>query len=66
MHPDRWDNDFFLQGDQKMSSMNISNTSSGNGSGEAMGKLLMIAVAIIWAIPLIIGYWAALTGGGFN
>lgn len=49
-----------------MSDININNTSSDNGSGEAMGKLLMIVVAIIWAIPLIIGYWAALTGGGFN
>ena len=49
-----------------MSNISISNASSGNGSDEAMGKLLMIAVAIIWAIPLIIGYWAALTGGGFN
>jgi hypothetical protein len=35
-------------------------------SAEAMGKMLLIFVAIVAASTLVIGYWAALTGGGFN
>lgn len=49
-----------------MSDESIGNASSGNSSSEAMGKLLMIAISIIAASTLVIGYWAALTGGGFN
>lgn len=48
-----------------MSEKNISNTHSDNRSGDAMGRLLMIVLSILAATPLIIGYWAALTGGGF-
>ena len=44
----------------------VSDTSSDNNSGETKGKMLMIAFVIVSAIPLIIGYWAAQTGGGFN
>lgn len=43
----------------------MSDTSSNNGSDNTMGTLLVIGVAIIAAIPLIIGYWASQTGGGF-
>lgn len=49
-----------------MSDESIGNGSSGSGSSELMGKLLMIAISIIAASTLVIGYWAALTGGGFN
>jgi hypothetical protein len=49
-----------------MSDESIGNVPSGNGASEAMGKLLMIAISIIAASTLVIGYWAALTGGGFN
>ena len=49
-----------------MSDKNISNTPSDNKSSETMGKLLMTFVSIIAASTLVIGYWAALTGGGFN
>lgn len=49
-----------------MSDERIGNEPSGNRSSEAMGKLLMIGIAIIAASTLVIGYWAALTGGGFN
>ena len=49
-----------------MSDKSISNTYSNKSSSDAMGRLLMIALSILAAIPLIIGYWAALTGGGFN
>jgi hypothetical protein len=31
-----------------------------------MGRLLMIALSIIAATAIIIGCWAAFTGGGFN
>jgi hypothetical protein len=64
-HPDRWDNDFFLLRRSKMSDKSFSNTSSKNGSDDAMGTLLMIVLSMLAAAPLIIGYWAALTGGGF-
>ncbi len=49
-----------------MSDKSIGNTSSDNGASEAMGKLLMIALSILAASPVLIGLWAALTGGGFN
>jgi hypothetical protein len=39
------------------------NTSANNSSGDAKGTLLMIALAIIAAIPIIIGFWASQTGG---
>ena len=45
-----------------MSAQSISNTPNSR-SGDAMGRLLMIALAIIAALPLIIGYWASQTGG---
>jgi hypothetical protein len=35
-------------------------------SDDSKGRLLMIVLSMISATPLIIGYWAALTGGGFN
>ena len=40
--------------------------SSNNESADAMGKLLMVFVSVVAAMTLVIGYWAALTGGGFN
>lgn len=49
-----------------MNAQSISNTSMDNRSGDAMGRLLMIILSLIAAMPLIIGYWAAMTGGGFN
>lgn len=49
-----------------MTAKSVSDTSSDNSSDESKGKMLMIALVIIAAIPLIIGYWAAQTGGGFN
>lgn len=49
-----------------MSDKSISNTNSNHSSGDAMGKFLMVVLSILAATPLIIGYWAALTGGGFN
>ncbi|NNM79759.1 MAG: hypothetical protein HKM01_04830 [Gallionella sp.] len=49
-----------------MSDKSISNTYSNSSSGDAMGRLLMIVLSMLAATPLIIGYWAALTGGGFN
>jgi hypothetical protein len=45
-----------------MSAQSISNTPD-NRSGNAKGTLLMIALAIIAALPIIIGYWASQTGG---
>jgi hypothetical protein len=48
-----------------MSDKSIRNTSSNNSSSNAMGTLLMIVLSMLAATPLIIGYWAALTGGGF-
>ena len=48
-----------------MSDENISNSYSDNRSSDAMGRLLMIVLSILAAAPLVIGYWAALTGGGF-
>ncbi len=38
-------------------------SATNSSSGDAMGRLLMIALAIIAAMPLVIGYWAAMTGG---
>jgi hypothetical protein len=46
-----------------MSAQSFGNTHTDNRSGDAMGRLLMIALAIIAALPLIIGYWASQTGG---
>jgi hypothetical protein len=46
-----------------MSAQGFSNTSVNNRSGDAMGTLLMIALAIIAAIPIVIGFWASQTGG---
>jgi hypothetical protein len=65
MPPDRWDNDYFNKekGRSNMSAQSISNTSANNRSGDAMGTLLMIALAIIAAIPIVIGFWASQTGG---
>lgn len=45
---------------------NAHHASSDNRSADAMGKLLMVFVSVIAAMTLVIGYWAALTGGGFN
>ena len=47
-----------------MSAQSYSGNDSSNSSGDAMGRLLMIALAILAALPLIIGYWAAISGGG--
>ena len=49
-----------------MSAQSISNTTADNRPGDAMGRLLMIILSLLAATPLIIGYWAAMTGGGFN
>jgi len=49
-----------------MSDKHIGNASSDSSSSEAMGKMLLVFVAILGASTLVIGYWAALTGGGFN
>jgi hypothetical protein len=49
-----------------MSYERSNSASSNDKSSETIGKLLMIFVAIIGASTLVIGYWAALTGGGFN
>jgi hypothetical protein len=49
-----------------MSAQSFGNTPSDNRSGDAMGRLLMIILSLVAATPLIIGYWAAMTGGGFN
>ncbi|NNM69467.1 MAG: hypothetical protein HKM00_05815 [Gallionella sp.] len=46
-----------------MSDKSISNTYSNNRSGDAMGKLLMIFLSMLATTPLIIGCWAAFTGG---
>lgn len=46
-----------------MSAKGYSDNASNSSSGDAIGRLLMIALAILAALPLIIGYWAALTGG---
>jgi hypothetical protein len=43
-----------------------SNISTDNKSSEATGGLLMIILSIIAATPIAIGFWASLTGGGFN
>jgi hypothetical protein len=45
-----------------MSAQSFGNTPD-NRSADAKGRLLMIALAIIAALPLIIGYWASQTGG---
>jgi hypothetical protein len=44
----------------------MSDTISDNKSADATGRMLMIALAILAIIPLVIGLWAAYTGGGFN
>jgi len=49
-----------------MSANSMSNISIDNKSGDATGRLLMIVLAIIAATPIAIGFWASLTGGGFN
>jgi len=41
----------------------VSNTLD-NSANDAKGTLLVVAVAIVAIIPLAIGYWASLTGGG--
>ena len=46
-----------------MSTKSISNTHSDNSSGDAMGRLLMIFLSMLAITPLIIGCWAAFTGG---
>lgn len=47
-----------------MSAKSFSDNTSNSSSGNAMGRLLMIALAILAALPLVLGYWAAMTGGG--
>jgi len=42
----------------------MSDNISVNGSDDVKGTMLVIAVAIIAAMPLAIGLWAAFTGGG--
>jgi hypothetical protein len=49
-----------------MSDKSISNTIADNKSAEANGRMLMIALSILAAMPLVIGFWASQTGGGFN
>lgn len=39
---------------------------SDNSPDDVKGTMLVIGVAIIAAMPLVIGMWAALSGGGFN
>jgi hypothetical protein len=49
-----------------MSDNSISNFNPDNRSDDAKGRLMIIVLIIISAIPLIIGFWASQTGGGFN
>jgi hypothetical protein len=49
-----------------MSDKSISNTIADNKSADAKGRMLMIALSILAAMPLVIGFWASQTGGGFN
>jgi len=42
----------------------MSNNISDNRSDDVKGTMLVVAVAIIAAMPLVIGLWAAYTGGG--
>ncbi|HUW75877.1 MAG TPA: hypothetical protein VMV70_04295 [Gallionella sp.] len=42
----------------------MSNNISDNRSDDVKGTMLVVTVAIIAAMPLVIGLWAAYTGGG--